>query len=84
MRLTSENYKGIEFIRVSSLPANQQEVFWQSFDKNKIVKILTQTALFNDCIQYGDYSKWFSKNFTGQEEIVSNPADLPWPARQVM
>lgn len=83
MRLTSENYKGIEFIRVSSLPANQKEVFWQSFDKNKVIKILVQTTLFNDCIQYGDYSEWFSKNFASQEELVSTPVDLPRPIRQV-
>ena len=64
MKVASEIYKGIEFVRVATLPQNQKEKFWQSFDTEKIIKILTNDSLLNDCIQYCDYSEWFAKNFT--------------------
>jgi hypothetical protein len=73
MRTVAENYKGIEFVRISSLPENQKNLFWRSFDKNKIIKILKSDSLLNDCIQYHDYTEWLAKNFK-QETIPAQPA----------
>jgi hypothetical protein len=74
MRLVPENYKGIEFVRISSLPENQRALFWKSFDKHKIIKILMADSLLNDCIQYHDYTEWHSHQF--KHEIVSNPTPV--------
>ncbi|MFY8037802.1 MAG: hypothetical protein ACOVMQ_11575 [Cyclobacteriaceae bacterium] len=58
MRATSEVYKGIEFVRISSLPDDQKSAIWSSFDREKIIKILKADALMNDCILYRDYLDW--------------------------
>lgn len=77
MRTASEIYKGIEFIRISSLPEEQKSAIWTSFDQEKIIKILKVDALLNDCILYRDYLDWMGqtpsksitvKKLTGEEE----------------
>ncbi len=61
MKAHIENYKGIEFVRISSLPEDQKQVFWDSFDRHKIIKIMRNQELLNDCIQYNDYQEWFKQ-----------------------
>ncbi len=55
-----ENFKGIEFVRISSLPAEQKEKIWQSFQHDKIIKIVKGKTLLNDCILYNDYVSWLN------------------------
>ena len=57
----TENFKGIEFVRISSLPDDQKEKIWQSFQQDKIIKIVKDQALMNDCILYQDYISWLSQ-----------------------
>jgi hypothetical protein len=80
MRAEVENYKGIEFVRISSLPETQKSVFWQSFDKSKIIKILRTDSLLNDCVQYHDYAEWVSQHF--KQETISNPVPVVISVRQ--
>jgi hypothetical protein len=69
MKLPAENYKGIEFIRISSLPEDQRQKLEINFGKSRIIKILKESELIKDCIQFSDYSEWYSKNF--KVEITS-------------
>ena len=69
MKAFIENYKGIEFVRISALPEDQKKVFWNSFDRHKIIKILRNEELLNDCIQYRDYQDWYKH--TGQSETIT-------------
>ena len=62
MGAKSENFKGIEFVRISSLPEDQKEKIWRSFQTDKIIKIVKDQALMNDCILYQDYVSWLSQN----------------------
>ena len=57
-----ENFKGIEFVRISSLPEDQKEKIWHSFQRDKIIKIVKDQALLNDCILYQDYVSWLSQH----------------------
>ena len=57
-----ENFKGIEFVRISSLPEDQKEKIWQSFQQDKIIKIVKDQALLNDCILYQDYLSWLNQH----------------------
>ncbi len=57
----AENFKGIEFIRISSLPQEQKDQIWQSFQQDKIIKIVKDQALMNDCILYQDYLSWLDQ-----------------------
>jgi hypothetical protein len=61
MKLQAENYKGIEFIRISSLPEDQRIRIQSSFSKSRIIRILRDSELLKDCIQYSDYQDWYSK-----------------------
>ena len=80
MGLTIENFKGIEFVRISSLPKDQQENVWQSFQRDKIIKILKDQALMNDCILYRDYAAWQSKQTPSPAPIVgSAPRSITAP-----
>jgi hypothetical protein len=61
-------YKGIEFVRISSLPKSEQELFTKSFNYNFLIKILMGEEIVHDCIQYKDYVLWY-RNFILKETI---------------
>ncbi len=66
MKLPAENYKGIEFIRISRLPEDQRQKLEINFSKSRIIKILKDSELIKDCIQFSDYSEWYSLNFKAE------------------
>lgn len=55
-----ETYKGIEFVRISDMPEEMQARIHSTIDKSKIIKILRDSELLNDCIQATDYQEWAS------------------------
>ena len=59
MRVTSENYKGIEYIRISSLPVDQKKYLYNSLNHKLIINILKDNSLMNDCLQYQHYVTWY-------------------------
>jgi hypothetical protein len=75
MKVKSEFYKGIEFIRISNLPADQKLIFG-SFNQDKVIKILKEDTLIRDCIQYADYLAWLEVHYP-----CSAPVALPNPER---
>lgn len=58
MKMSSEIYKGIEFVRISSLEAAEKNLIKQTLNRDKIIKILRNDELLNDCIQYNHYLAW--------------------------
>ena len=54
-KTTVEVYKGIKFVRISTLPENQKLMILSAISSQKIIKILRGEELLNDCIQYDDY-----------------------------
>jgi hypothetical protein len=60
--VSPELFKGIEFVRISNLPEEQRQRIWKSFQQDKIIKIVRDQALMNDCILYPDYQQWLSQN----------------------
>jgi hypothetical protein len=59
MLAASEIYKGIKFVRISSLPPEQKDGIWQSINHNSVIKILKDQTLLNDCLQYTHYVAWY-------------------------
>ena len=51
-------YKGIEFVTVSSLSAEDQELFRKTFKRSLLIKIMIDGVIVHDCIQYKDYVLW--------------------------
>lgn len=52
-------YRGIEFISVSELPADQQ-LLLQHVQEPERIKILMDGKILSNCIQYRDYCHWFT------------------------
>ena len=71
MRTQSENYKGIEFVRISTLPEDQKQLIWTSLKRDKIIKILKSDCLLNDCIQVRDYEAWYSENYKSETIVLA-------------
>lgn len=65
MRVDSEIYKGIEYVRISNLPADQKEKISISLNPDKIIKIVKDGILISDCLQYSDYLIWFEEHHQG-------------------
>lgn len=62
MIINSESYKGIEFVRISSLENQEKTIIRQTLGHGKIIKILRDNELLSDCIQYHDYLAWRNQN----------------------
>jgi hypothetical protein len=80
MRAAAENYKGIEFVRISALPEDQKQLIWTSLKRDKIIKILKNDCLLNDCIQISDYEVWYTENYFVKS--VESPANPQQPTNQ--
>lgn len=73
-----EIYKGIEFVRISQLPAEQQEKLKHTIKRDKVIKILIGNTLADDCVQYHHYKAWFlqtypAKVITPQSATMAQP-----------
>jgi hypothetical protein len=80
MRAAPENYKGIEYVQISSLPAEQREMIMRSIHHKLIITILKEETLLHDCLQYQHYNTWYDHVFTSAlrektvEVKMSSPA----------
>jgi hypothetical protein len=78
MKVKAKFYKGIEFISVHELPADQQMLLQHAQHPERI-KILLGGKILSNCIQYNAYSDWYAtvfkrsvaarKNTTTREEV---------------
>ena len=59
MKAIAENYKGIQFVRISALPENQKRLIGASGYLQKVIKIRRGTELLNDCLPYQNYAQWY-------------------------
>lgn len=69
--MSAETYKGIEFVRISNLPEDQKSQIRATIDHSKIIKILRDKELLNDCVQVNDYALWMKENFN--KRVVLTP-----------
>lgn len=73
MRAVAQNFKGIEYVQISSLPVDQKKLIWNSINHTLIIMILKDDHLLNDCLQYRDYSNWYDSIYkvqVQQEKII--------------
>lgn len=78
MKVKAKIFRGIEFISVNELPADQQMLLKHALYPERI-KILSEGKILNNCIQYNTYSDWYatvykrsvatSKSTTTQGEV---------------
>jgi hypothetical protein len=68
MRIPAENYKGIEFVRISNMPVDERERIFKTISREKIIKILRDKELLNDCVQVTDYQEWLNNSVREAEK----------------
>ena len=66
MKAHVEDYKGIEFIRISLLPDDQKKMIQTSIDRDKIITILKSDCQLRDCVQVKDYERWYTENYQAE------------------
>ena len=70
-----ENYKGIEFVRISSLPEVQQKMIWTSAYRHKVIKILRGEELLNDCLPSVNYVEWYMQCYKTATTVSTQPVE---------
>jgi len=59
MKITSSVYKGIQYVQISTLPAEQRERLLLTINTDLFIKILVDGKILGNCLQFKDYEKWF-------------------------
>ena len=81
MKVNSTIYKGIEYVQVSSLPAEQKEKLLQTINHDLFIKILVDEKLIGNCLLFKDYEIWFDNIYKGQshgnEQPIQNTTESP-------
>jgi hypothetical protein len=70
MKVNSTLYKGIEYVHVSSLPAEQRELLLQTINRELLIKILVEGKLVGNCLQFKDYEVWFDNIYKPQTKSL--------------
>ena len=74
MKAHGEDYKGIEFIRISMLPDDQRKMIQTSINRDKIITILKSDCQLRDCVQVKDYERWYTENYqAGRTNTLAQP-----------
>ncbi len=71
MKVQAKLYRGIEFINVSELPADQQLLLQHALHPERI-KILLEGKILNNCIQYTAYSDWYATVYKRSVAVSKN------------
>jgi hypothetical protein len=79
MRAQSENFRGIEYIQISRLPADQKNYIWESINQKLIISILKDDFLLNDCLQYQHYITWYENIFKAIRQEKALDIKVPHP-----
>ena len=77
--MSAETYKGIDFVRISSLPEDEKNQITRTIDHSKIIKILRGKELLPDCVQVNDYAHWIKEDFNKHLLVKEIKADHQIP-----
>lgn len=76
MKVQATIFKGIEFVNLQDLPADQQTLLQHNNEVERI-KILIDGKVTSNCIQYKDYSYWYSMVYLKSIDAVESPVKIP-------
>ncbi len=60
MKAELKIYKGIEYVQVNQLPAEQQNIISETLSNKLYIKILIDGKIIGNCLQYKDYELWYN------------------------
>lgn len=75
MKVQATVFKGIEFVNLQDLPADQQTLLQHNNEVERI-KILIDGKVSSNCIQYKDYCYWYTMVFKKSVATVDSPAKV--------
>lgn len=75
MKAPATVYKGIEFVCLQELPAEQQFLL-QAQHSIERIKILIDEKIVSDCIQYKHYETWYTESFVPLRKKAAAPTDV--------
>jgi hypothetical protein len=75
MKVNSKIYKGIEYIQLSDLPKDQQDLIVKNVGEEFFIKILVEKNVISNCIQYKDYALWFENVY--YSKVAPAKTDIP-------
>ena len=61
-KLVKLNYKGIEYIRLSTLSPIQAESIRSTLDRNQVINIQVGQQILRDCVLYKYYEAWHQQH----------------------
>lgn len=77
MKVSSKIYKGIEYVRLIDLPADQVEKFALSMNEDSIIKIMIDGTIVKDCVVYREYETWFDSTYPKSKVAASSRKAVP-------
>lgn len=84
-KLVKLKFKGIEYIRLSSLTPIQEKSLKGILARNQIINIQVGTQILRDCVLYKNYEAWYEQNanlFSGENtplETIDQTTNTPMP-----
>ncbi|MEJ7643169.1 MAG: hypothetical protein WKF87_01115 [Chryseolinea sp.] len=72
MKVNSSIYKGIQFVQVNALPADQKDKLLSTINRELLIKILIDGKLVGNCLQFKDYESWFDNFYQSDQTINRN------------
>lgn len=84
MKVNSTIYKGIEYVQVNALPADQKEKLLQTINHDLLIKILVDEKLIGNCLLFKDYEIWFDNIYKPQStnKEQSTPDNIISPVQE--
>lgn len=82
MKVQATSFKGIEYVSFHELPVNQQ-LLLQHHTGLERIQLLIDGRIFRNCIQYKDYSNWYTSVFLQSVPVQtqnSKPIEVALPA----
>ena len=76
MKAKARYYKGIEFVVLAELPANQRILLESTPSEPERIKILIDGKITEDCIQYKHYNDWYTTIYASSVAPVT-PEPIP-------
>jgi hypothetical protein len=65
-------HQGINFIQISSLPYEQQELFGRWIPQSATMQMEINNIRLPDCVEYQDYTYWFDFQYQNQNSLLES------------
>lgn len=65
-------HEGVNFIQVTSLPYEQQQLFKSWIPETSILNIEINNIVLSDCVDYQDYTYWFDFQYQTQDSLLES------------